>query len=62
MTKIELKTKLRELKSKGLTYRAIAQNSGVGYSVIRNFVSDYRDSMSQENLEKLEDWLKDIKI
>ena len=54
--------KLRELKDKGLTYKAMAQNSGVGYSVIRNFVSDYRDSMSQENLDKLEDWLNCIKI
>ena len=62
MTKIELKMKLRELKDKGLTYKAMAQNSGVGYSVIRNSVSDYRDSMSQENLDKLEDWLNCIKI
>lgn len=62
MTNIELKMKLRELKDKGLTYKAMAQNSGVGYSVIRNFVSDYRDSMSQENLDKLEDWLNCIKI
>ena len=62
MTKIELKMKLRELKDKGLTYKAMAQNSGVGYSVIRNFVSDYRDSMSQENLDKLKDWLNCIKI
>lgn len=54
----EYRKQLKMMKMDGKSYKTIAEESGIGYGVIRNFVSGYCDSMNAANKEKLKKYLK----
>jgi hypothetical protein len=47
-----IRGKCWQLKDKGITYKAMAEQSGVGVATIRNFSSCLRDSMNPTNWNK----------
>src|SRR5699024_9544798 len=42
-----------DLKDYGIPYKVMSEESGVGYSTIRNFACCYRDLMRQDKWEEL---------
>jgi transposase len=50
-----LRNQLKLMKiNGGISYKAIAEQSGVSYGVIRNFVSGYCARPNEENCKKLQ--------
>lgn len=53
-----MKESLLALKGLGISYKKISDLSGVNYSSLRNLMSGYRDSLSENNYDKLRVFLK----
>lgn len=57
----KVRDQLKELKKQGMSYKNIAAQTNVGYGVLRNFVSGYRDSMSEINWQRITQFLEEGK-
>ncbi len=58
---MDLLDRLKKVKKEaGISYRKIAERSGVGYKTITNFACGYRDHLTKTNEKKLIDFFESI--
>lgn len=53
-----IKNKALKLKKFGISYKAMARESNVGYSSVRNFVNGYSSEMTDENWERFTHYIE----
>lgn len=54
-----IRGKCWDLKDYGIPYKVMSEESGVGYSTIRNFACCYRDAMRTENWKKFSAYIEE---
>lgn len=54
-----IRGKCWDLKDYGIPYKVMSEESGVGYSTIRNFACCYRDTMRKDNWEKFSPYIEE---
>lgn len=54
-----IRGKCWDLKDYGIPYKVMSEESGVSYSIIRNFACCYRDTMRKENWYKFSDYIEE---
>lgn len=57
-----LRKRLKILKVTGVTYKTVSDETGVGYGVIRNFVSGYSPTMREGSARILKEYLDEQNI
>lgn len=56
-----IRGKIWELKDlKGITYRAMADEAGIGYATFSNFASCHRDTMNKSNWYKMVTYIEPL--
>ena len=54
-----IRGKCWDLKDYGIPYKVMSKESGVSYSIIRNFACCYRDSMREDNWLKFSSYIEE---
>ena len=54
-----IRGKCWDLKDYGIPYKVMSKESGVSYSIIRNFACCYRDSMREDNWMKFSSYIEE---